>query len=103
MLFINRSCEPNVGFAGNVVLLAMRDVEPGDELTTDYALFDTSEASWIVVAVRPLVGKSSAAPTGSCRSYKRGMRATSPGICSAASRGRCSELTTPHRRGQETY
>lgn len=41
MLFINHSCEPNVGFAGNVVLAAMRDVEPGEELTTDYALFDT--------------------------------------------------------------
>lgn len=40
MLFINHSCEPNVGFAGNVVLVAMRDVAQGDELTTDYALFD---------------------------------------------------------------
>jgi len=42
MLFLNHSCEPNVGFAGNVVLVAMRDVESGEELTTDYALFDTS-------------------------------------------------------------
>jgi uncharacterized protein len=40
MLFLNHSCEPNVGFGGNVVLVAMRDVSPGDELTTDYALFD---------------------------------------------------------------
>ena len=40
MLFINHSCEPNVGFAGNVVLAAMRDVAAGEELTTDYALFD---------------------------------------------------------------
>jgi len=40
MLFINHSCEPNVGFAGNVVLVAMRDVGRGEELTTDYALFD---------------------------------------------------------------
>src|SRR5215469_13846547 len=40
MLFINHSCEPNVGFAGNIVLVAMRDISPGDELTTDYALFD---------------------------------------------------------------
>jgi SET domain-containing protein len=40
MLFINHSCEPNVGFAGNVVLVAMRDVSPCEELTTDYALFD---------------------------------------------------------------
>jgi len=40
MLFLNHSCEPNVGFAGNIVLVAMRDVGKGEELTTDYALFD---------------------------------------------------------------
>jgi uncharacterized protein len=40
MLFINHSCEPNVGFAGNIVLVTMRDVAAGEELTTDYALFD---------------------------------------------------------------
>jgi hypothetical protein len=40
MLFINHSREPNVGFAGNTVLVAMRDISPGEELTTDYALFD---------------------------------------------------------------
>jgi hypothetical protein len=43
MLFINHSCEPNVGFAGNVVLVAMRDIGAGEELTTDYALFDDSD------------------------------------------------------------
>jgi hypothetical protein len=40
MLFINHSCEPNVGFAGNTVLVPMRDVGPGEELTSGYALFD---------------------------------------------------------------
>ena len=40
MLFLNHSCEPNVGFAGNTVVVAMRDIAPGEELTTDYALFD---------------------------------------------------------------
>jgi uncharacterized protein len=40
MLFLNHSCEPNVGFAGNIVLVAMRDIPAGEELTTDYALFD---------------------------------------------------------------
>lgn len=45
MLFINHSCEPNVGFAGNVVLVAMRHVEAGEELTTDYAMFDDYEGS----------------------------------------------------------
>jgi len=40
MLFLNHSCEPNVGFGGNTVLVAMRSIEAGEELTTDYALFD---------------------------------------------------------------
>jgi len=40
MLFINHSCAPNVGFAGNINLVAMRAVSRGEELTTDYALFD---------------------------------------------------------------
>src|SRR5215469_4279850 len=45
MLFINHSCDPNVGFAGNIVLVAMRDIQPGEELTTDYALFDDYDGS----------------------------------------------------------
>jgi len=40
MLFLNHSYEPNVGFVGNIVLVAMREISPGEELTTDYALFD---------------------------------------------------------------
>ena len=43
MLFLNHSCEPNVGFGGNIVLVAMRDIRAGEELTTDYALFDDYE------------------------------------------------------------
>ena len=43
MLFLNHSCAPNVGFGGNVVLVAMRDIRAGEELTTDYALFDDYE------------------------------------------------------------
>jgi hypothetical protein len=40
MLFLNHSCAPNVGFAGNIVLVAMRHIAAGEELTTDYAFFD---------------------------------------------------------------
>ena len=43
MWFINHSCDPNVGFAGNVVLVAMRDISADEELTTDYAMFDSSD------------------------------------------------------------
>jgi uncharacterized protein len=45
MLFLNHSCEPNVGFAGNIVLVAMRDISVGEELTTDYALFDDNDGT----------------------------------------------------------
>jgi hypothetical protein len=39
MMRVNHSCEPNVGMGGNVVLVAMRDIAAGEELTIDYALF----------------------------------------------------------------
>ncbi|MGB9250426.1 MAG: SET domain-containing protein-lysine N-methyltransferase [Mycobacterium sp.] len=48
MLFINHSCEPNVGLAGNIVYVAMRDVAAGEELTIDYALFDDYEGQEIL-------------------------------------------------------
>ena len=53
MLFINHSCEPNVGFAGNVVLVAMCDIDAGEELTTDYAMFDDYEGSMDCTCGRP--------------------------------------------------
>lgn len=53
MLFINHSCEPNIGFAGNVVLVAMRDIEAGEELTTDYAMFDDYDGSMSCHCGRP--------------------------------------------------
>ncbi len=43
MLFLNHSCEPNVGVRGNVVFVAMRDIAPGEELTIDYAMIDDHE------------------------------------------------------------
>lgn len=53
MLFLNHSCDPNVGFAGNVVLVAMRDIDGGEELTTDYAMFDTSSGEMTCRCGRP--------------------------------------------------
>ena len=41
--FMNHSCDPNVWMAGVVTLAARRDIEPGEELTVDYALFEASE------------------------------------------------------------
>ena len=53
MLFLNHSCEPNVGFAGNTVLVAMRDISPDEELTTDYALLMTTTRRCNATAERP--------------------------------------------------
>ena len=36
----NHSCMPNVGFSGQVGLVAMRDIEAGEELNFDYAMCD---------------------------------------------------------------
>ena len=40
---INHSCDPNLGLLGSMVLVAMRDIEVGEELTFDYATCDDSD------------------------------------------------------------
>ena len=37
-VFINHSCDPNVGFRGQVVYVAMRDISAGEELCHDYSM-----------------------------------------------------------------
>jgi SET domain-containing protein len=37
-LFINHSCEPNVGIRGQITFVALRDVAAGEELTYDWAM-----------------------------------------------------------------
>jgi hypothetical protein len=40
MMHINHSCEPNLGLQGQIVYVALRDINPGEELTFDYAMTD---------------------------------------------------------------
>ncbi len=40
--FINHSCSPNAGICGQITLVAMRDISPGEEITFDYAMADGS-------------------------------------------------------------
>jgi SET domain-containing protein len=40
MMFLNHSCEPNVGIQGQIVFVALRDIACGEELTLDYATID---------------------------------------------------------------
>ena len=43
MMFLNHSCEPNAGVMGNVVFVAMREIEAGEEVTIDYAMIDDGD------------------------------------------------------------
>ena len=40
MLYTNHSCEPNLAIQGQIVLVAMRDIASGEELTIDWATTD---------------------------------------------------------------
>jgi uncharacterized protein len=40
MMFLNHSCEPNVGVQGQIVFVTLRDVAAGEELTLDYGTID---------------------------------------------------------------
>src|SRR5262249_18620817 len=40
MLYTNHSCEPNIAIRGQIVLVAMRDIEDGEELTHDWGTTD---------------------------------------------------------------
>lgn len=39
---INHSCDPNVGLRGQIVMVALRDIAPGEEICFDYAMSDSS-------------------------------------------------------------
>jgi uncharacterized protein len=43
MLFTNHSCDPNIAIQGQIVLVAMRDIAPGEELTIDWATTDDGD------------------------------------------------------------
>ncbi len=43
MMHLNHSCAPNLGLNGQIAFVAMRDIQPGEELTFDYAMTDNEE------------------------------------------------------------
>jgi SET domain-containing protein len=43
MIFSNHSCEPNIGVQGQIIFVAMRDIEEGEELTHDWATTDDDD------------------------------------------------------------
>ena len=40
---VNHCCEPNCGIRGDIIVVAMRDIAVGEELTYDYAMSDASD------------------------------------------------------------
>ncbi len=40
--YVNHCCDPNAGLSGQIALVAMRDIAPGEEITYDYAMSDGS-------------------------------------------------------------
>ena len=40
---LNHSCEPSCGLLGQTLVVAMRDIAPGEELSFDYAMCDASD------------------------------------------------------------
>jgi uncharacterized protein len=40
--YINHACDPNAGLAGEITIVAMRPIRPGEEVTIDYAMCDGS-------------------------------------------------------------
>lgn len=43
MIFSNHSCDPNIGVQGQIVFVAIRDIEPDEELTHDWATTDDDD------------------------------------------------------------
>ena len=43
MLYTNHSCDPNLAIQGQIVLVAMRDIAPDEELTIDWATTDDGD------------------------------------------------------------
>ncbi|MFL6596932.1 MAG: SET domain-containing protein-lysine N-methyltransferase, partial [Chthoniobacterales bacterium] len=45
MLYLNHSCDPNLGMRGEITFAAMRDICAGEELTHDWAMTDVDDYS----------------------------------------------------------
>ncbi len=41
-LFLNHSCQPNVGIRGQITFVALRNIQPGEELTYDWGMEENS-------------------------------------------------------------
>jgi len=56
-LYQNHSCNPNVGLHGDIIFIAMRDIEKDEELTVDYAFIDNEDYSFKCTVVQKIAAK----------------------------------------------
>ena len=57
--YVNHSCQPNSGFKGQIFLVAMQAISPGEEITFDYAMaLYPSPASTVVFSMECSCGTS---------------------------------------------
>ncbi len=57
--FINHSCEPNLGFKGQLFIVAMRDIKKGEEISYDYAMvMNSNEDSSTYFKMKCLCGST---------------------------------------------
>ncbi len=40
--YVNHCCDPNAGLSGQIALVAIRDIQPGEEVCFDYAMSDAT-------------------------------------------------------------
>jgi len=43
--YLNHSCDPNLGIRGSLTLVAMRDIQPNEHVTFDYAMSESAPYS----------------------------------------------------------
>lgn len=43
---VNHSCNPNLGFKGDIIIIAIKDIKKGEEFTMDYGLYHSTMDSF---------------------------------------------------------
>lgn len=69
--YVNHSCEPNAGFRDDLVLVARRDIGPGEEITWDYST---------AIDEDDFPGFACCCGAAACRGAVRSFRHLDPGI-----------------------
>jgi SET domain-containing protein len=72
--YINHSCEPNCGISGLFTLVAMRDIQAGEELLWDYDMTEDSdwrmECKCGIPSCRKIIGAFGIMPESTRKKYK---------------------------------